>query len=84
MTMRMMLAGFGLAAMAMAMTTATAAAADDYRYCAVYGVEGRATNCYFVTLEQCQAAISGMGGFCQPNPYYTGDAATPRRAKRRP
>ncbi len=47
------------------------ASADPYRWCAMYSAKG-ATNCYFVTLEQCQAAISGMGGFCQPNNFYDG------------
>jgi len=45
--------------------------ADPYRWCAMYRAKG-ATNCYFVTLEQCQAAIVGMGGFCQPNNFYDG------------
>jgi Protein of unknown function (DUF3551) len=47
------------------------AAADPYRWCAMYRAKG-ATNCYFVTLAQCQAAISGVGGFCQPNNFYDG------------
>jgi hypothetical protein len=50
------------------------AQADPYRWCAEYGGGGRGggTNCYFVTFGQCQAAISGVGGFCRPNPFYTG------------
>jgi len=49
------------------------AQADPYRWCAEYG-GGRSggTNCYFVTIQQCQAAISGNGGFCRPNTFYTG------------
>jgi hypothetical protein len=47
------------------------ARADPYRWCAMYRAKG-ATNCYFVTLDQCRAAISGMGGFCQPNNFYDG------------
>ena len=47
------------------------AQADPYRWCAMYRAKG-ATNCYFVTLDQCRAAISGMGGFCQPNNFYDG------------
>jgi hypothetical protein len=49
--------------------------ADPYKWCAVYGgggEDGGGTNCYFLTLEQCRAAISGMGGFCTPNPFYDG------------
>ena len=45
--------------------------ADPYRWCAMYGAKG-ATNCYFLSLDQCRAALSGMGGFCQPNNFYDG------------
>lgn len=50
------------------------AGADPYRWCAVYGGgdDGGGTNCYFLTLDQCRAAISGMGGFCAPNQFYDG------------
>jgi len=47
------------------------AQADPYRWCAMYSARG-ATNCYFVSLDQCRAALSGMGGFCQPNNFYDG------------
>jgi len=48
--------------------------ADPYRWCGVYGGgDGSvATNCYFLTLQQCRAAISGNGGFCTPNTFYDG------------
>ena len=53
------------------------AKADPYRWCAEYGGgRGGATNCYFVTLEQCRAAISGNGGFCMPNNFYDGAPVT--------
>jgi hypothetical protein len=53
------------------------AAADPYRWCAQLGLsEDLGTNCYFMTLEQCRAAISGNGGFCTPNNFYTGSAPT--------
>ncbi len=49
------------------------AKADPYRWCAVYGGhEGGGTNCGFITLEQCRATISGIGGFCEPNQFYDG------------
>jgi hypothetical protein len=35
------------------------------RYCANYYYGGK--NCGFHTWEQCQAAVSGVGGFCQPS-----------------
>jgi hypothetical protein len=54
-----------------------AAQADPYRWCAQYSGKG-ARNCYFVTLEQCRAALSGNGGFCEPNGFYDGrPVATP-------
>ena len=49
-----------------------AAQADPYRWCSIYmGEDGGSSNCYFVTLEQCRANVSGVGGFCQPSPFYT-------------
>ena len=40
---------------------------DEYRWCSNYGSEGGAISCSFITLQQCQAAVSGVGGFCMPN-----------------
>jgi hypothetical protein len=50
------------------------AKADPYRWCADYsgGGFGGGTNCYFMTIEQCRAAVSGVGGFCRPNGFYDG------------
>lgn len=62
---------------------AVLAHADPYRWCAQYGSKG-ATNCYFLHLEQCRAAISGNGGFCVPNNFYDGrPVTTPEDAPRR-
>lgn len=47
------------------------AAADPYKWCVEYPGRG-ASNCYFLTLEQCQATASGNGGFCRPNGFYDG------------
>jgi hypothetical protein len=62
--------------------------ADPYRWCAVYGAFGGGVeNCYFVTIGQCRAAISGNGGFCRPNLRYDGisyDSEPRRRRVRRP
>jgi hypothetical protein len=41
------------------------ASADPYRWCAIESVGG-GTNCGFVTIEQCRASVSGVGGFCEP------------------
>lgn len=65
------------------------AAADPYRWCAEYagGSAGGGRNCYFVTIEQCRAAVSGVGGTCNINPFYDGrPIVTPEdgvRVKRR-
>jgi hypothetical protein len=50
---------------------------DPYPWCAFYsgGAGFSASNCGFLTLEQCRAAISGVGGFCEPNQFYN-----PRRS----
>jgi len=60
----------------------TAAVADPYEWCAQFNISG-GTNCGFVTYEQCRAAISGLGGICQPNPYYTGPENQPTQRDRR-
>lgn len=54
------------------------AQADPYKWCADYagGGRGGSSNCYFVTLQQCQAAISGNGGFCRVNGLYDGRPVT--------
>ena len=37
---------------------------DPYPWCAVYGGRGGGgTNCGFLTIEQCRATVSGIGGF---------------------
>jgi hypothetical protein len=57
-----------------------AATADPYKWCAVYGGKGGGgTNCGFVTIEQCRATIFGMGGFCEPNQFYTGPDKGPAK-----
>ena len=44
---------------------------DPYRWCAVYsGDAGGASNCGFLTIQQCRATVDGIGGFCEPNQFY--------------
>jgi hypothetical protein len=38
-----------------------------------------ATNCGYPTFQACLASASGAGGYCYPNPQYTGNAR-PRRS----
>jgi hypothetical protein len=60
------------------------AQADSYRWCAEYGGgRGGGTNCYFHTIQQCQAAVSGNGGFCRVNGFYTGEGRSVRGSDRR-
>jgi len=58
----------------------------QYPWCAQYsgGMGGGGTNCGFSTIDQCRATVSGVGGFCVPNPFYTGTADRPaKRARKR-
>jgi Protein of unknown function (DUF3551) len=40
-----------------------------FPYCAWYS--DHSTNCGFPTLWSCQASVSGVGGYCGPNPRWT-------------
>jgi hypothetical protein len=66
-------------------TPANALPYDPYPWCAQYsGSAGGATNCGFLTIEQCRATVSGIGGFCVPNQFYNpGQASAGRGPKRR-
>jgi hypothetical protein len=45
---------------------------------------GKRNSCYYVTLEQCRAAISGFHGFCNLNYLYDGKpVVTPEDRGRR-
>jgi hypothetical protein len=60
------------------------ASADPYKWCANYaGGRGGGGNCGFVTLEQCRLTLSGMGGLCNENPFYTGPDRTVRPKRKR-
>jgi len=47
----------------------TQAEAQNYPWCAQYGSMG-GLNCGFTTVQQCQATVTGMGGFCEVNTQY--------------
>ena len=79
-------------AMLMIGAVADTACADPYKWCAVYGGRkgGGSQNCYFLTLEQCRATVSGVGGFCAVNAFYDGrpvttpeDGPAPKRRSRK-
>ena len=64
-----------LLAMPLALWASAAPAAPEYPWCARYDWSTR--NCGFVSFQQCLATISGIGGRCEPNPFYKGPP--PRR-----
>jgi hypothetical protein len=68
--MRFLLLTLGIAAGTAAV--GSPAAAQNYPWCAYYGGGnmGGGTNCGFTTFEQCMAALSGNGGFCNINTQY--------------
>jgi hypothetical protein len=58
---------------------------DPYPWCAVYsGAMGGASNCGFLTLQQCMATVSGIGGSCEPNQFYNPRQPAARPRKRHP
>jgi len=64
-------------------TSSAAQAIDPYPWCAYYGgSDDQATNCYFMTLQQCMDAISGNGGRCDRNPFFS-PAPPPAERRRR-
>ncbi len=58
----------------MVLFVGTPAKADPYRWCAVYGSfgGGGVESCWYLTIEQCRAAVSGIGGFCKESAWYDG------------
>ncbi len=48
------------------------AEAQNYPWCAYYGMgdDGGGTNCGFVSFEQCMETLRGLGGFCNRNTQY--------------
>ena len=75
--MRIML--FMLAVFAVTAGSGTRAQAQKYPWCADYAGFG-SQNCGFTTIQQCLAALSGNGGFCNANTQYVPPAgpSTPR------
>jgi len=64
-----------------ALDAATPARAQG-AWCAEYsGMDGGGTNCGFYTIQQCREAVSGVGGFCSPNPWVSRAASQPTNRK---
>ena len=52
-----------------ALSLSIVGARADGTWCAIFGTGHSGANCSFRSLGQCQATLSGIGGFCQPNPF---------------
>jgi uncharacterized protein DUF3551 len=79
--MKALIFATGLAVAAAALPSG--AQAQNYPWCAYYGGRGGGgTNCGFSTLEQCMAAVSGTGGFCNRNTQYVPPAGPRPRYRR--
>jgi hypothetical protein len=70
-------------AVAVCLGMGTPAKAAVWPWCADLGGDpsGGGTNCGFASWQQCQTYLSGIGGWCYPNPYYTSEPG-PRRRRR--
>jgi uncharacterized protein DUF3551 len=84
--MRTLLLIAAASAFALAAGAEPSRAEITYPWCAQYGgFDTGGRNCGFSTYDQCRAAISGNGGYCEQNPMYRPmpDAQyAPRRPRR--
>jgi hypothetical protein len=79
--MRTILLALGaLAAAAVINTQPADAQQQGYPWCAE--MPDYATECTFRSRQQCEANVSGLGGFCYEKPSYSG-SASPRNPDRR-
>ena len=68
---------------ATALASSPSRAEVEYPWCAISSTGQSGTpNCYYATLDQCKAFLSGQAGFCQSNPRATAQAQVPRRGAR--
>jgi hypothetical protein len=62
------------------------AEASEAPWCAVItiGEDAVQWDCRYHTFAECQPnVLAGNRGFCNPSPYYTANAAEPRRSAKR-
>ncbi len=69
MSMKRLLLVVAAGAMALIADARPSAAREWYPWCAQYYDVRQITECNFMTYEQCQASISGIGGNCIQNWY---------------
>jgi len=79
--MRSFLVALALSVIGLVVDVAPSGAEITYPWCAQYRRDGR--NCGFSTLEQCQATVSGNGGYCEQNALYQPNAKSDLRRLRR-
>ena len=65
-----------------ALFLSTVGAHADGTWCAQYSMQGGGSNCGFYSFEQCQATVSGIGGFCMRNPFSGNGVQRPSRYRR--
>jgi len=73
--MRGMFLILALSALAVLAGNDASRAEITYPWCAQYGgggLDGGGRNCGFWTYQQCMAALSGNGGYCEVNAMYRG------------
>ena len=66
--MRWKLLGAAVALAVSAPVLAPVSAQAQGAWCAEQGGRNSYRNCGYYTYGQCRAAVSGVGGFCSPNP----------------
>jgi hypothetical protein len=54
---------------ALSLASTAARAGANGSWCANYGTGHSGIDCSFISFEQCRATVSGIYGFCTPNPY---------------
>ena len=54
---------------AVSLSTSAARAGANGSWCANYGTGHSGINCSYTSQQQCLASVSGVYGFCTPNPY---------------
>jgi len=68
--MRHLIAIAAISACTLMVGAQVAPAEITYPWCADYSAQHGGRNCGFSTWEQCWAAVSGNGGYCEANPMY--------------
>jgi Protein of unknown function (DUF3551) len=68
-TIPLVLMTFVALSLSASLSTAAPRTGANGTFCANYGTGHSGTNCSYTSFEQCRASVSGVYGFCQPNPY---------------